>query len=331
MNNLQVDKWNYLEEDVFHMKTVANKLKKFAFSIDQNEIKQLISNGENFKKEHYNSELEKNVYWYGAKIYIIAFLDEYCMGGKRNLISKNPALVTGMFMQLADTFNYTTSEFFYPRLFIYEMAADFVQYYEATENNELNEKLVKEFFLFFSEYLINSIYDDKSEEEFTNFFKDHNISFEYGFLEENKNQYLYFAYGSNMDKIQMDQRTPGAVPIGISKKINYRTILNERGVATIIPERGSISYGILWRVSNDHIKTLDIYEGVQYGTYKKVNSSVIIAGYQYPALVYIAKNDKVGLPRRLEYLDTLLRGIKYFNGHTKWYNEIKKLGYLQTA
>ena len=55
-------------------------------------------------------------------------------------------------------------------------------------------------------------------------------------LFKGKFPHLYFAYGSNMDKIQMDKRCPGAVPLAICKKLNYRTILNTRGVATIIPE-----------------------------------------------------------------------------------------------
>ena len=53
----------------------------------------------------------------------------------------------------------------------------------------------------------------------------------------------------------------------------------------------------------------------------------MIDGYQYPSLVYIARDDQVGQPLRFEYLDTLLRGIEYFGGHSEWYNEIKKLGY----
>ena len=137
----------------------------------------------------------------------------------------------------------------------------------------------------------------------------------------------YFVYGSNMDKIQMIIDVLG-LPLAICKKLNYRTILNTRGVATIIPQEGSISYGILWRVTDDHIETLDRYEGVSSGFYKKVNSSVMVDGYQYPSLVYIADDDQIGRPSRLGYLDTLLRGIEYFNGHKQWYEEIEKLGYV---
>jgi len=331
----EVNKWNYLEEDKFHIVEVSRRLENIGLSIDKHVMKTLKDKGQSFKEEHYSSEFKenKNVYWYGAKMYIIAFLDNHCMGGKRNLITKTPALITGMFITLADTFHYTDEDYFYPRLFIYDMAADFVQYYEMIRNIELNENLVKSFFFYFAEYLTNSIQDDLDKEEHTRFFNDAYLCIETDYTDKNKdqNQNLYFAYGSNMDKIQMDHRCPGALPLGICKKIDHKTILNNKGVATIIPNIGSISYGILWKVSNDHIKTLDIYEGVQYETYKKVKSSVMIGGYQFPALVYIAKNDKVGLPRNFEYLETLLRGIKYFNGHSKWYNEIKKLGYVQNV
>ena len=327
----EVNKWNYLDEDNIHILEVARRFKNFANSIDQKAIQKLKKDGENHKLEHHNSKVEKNIHWYGAKIYIIGFLDEYCMGGKRNLITKTPSLVTGMFMKLAETFHYTSDDYFYPRLYIYDMAADFVQYYEITRDAELNEDLIKEFFLFFNEYLINSTDDDKMKQEHTLIFRDSYISIEKDYLEENQKQYLYFAYGSNMDKIQMDHRCPGAVPLGITKKWNHKTILNTSGVATIIPLKGSISYGILWKVSEEHIKTLDVYEGIKKGIYKKINSSVMIEGYQYPSLVYIAKDDKVGMPKRMGYLDKLLRGINYFNGHSEWFNEIKKLGHLQNS
>ena len=328
MNDLEVQKWNYLNEDKFHMLEVSKKLKEYAFSIDDNAIKTLKENGQKYKMEHYSSELEKNVYWYGAKIYIIKALDRHCMGSKRNLIARSPELASGMFMKLADTFNYTDADYFYPRLFIYDMAADFIQYYEKTRNEELNKNLVKEFFMFFSEYLVNSIDDDKVKYEHTRWLDEISFSIEDEYVSNNKTNQLYFAYGSNMDKIQMDYRCPGAVPLAICKKLNYRTILNTRGVATIIPQEGSISYGILWRVTNDHIETLDRYEGVSSGFYKKVNSSVMVDGYQYPSLVYIADDDQIGRPSRLGYLDTLLRGIEYFNGHKQWYEEIEKLGYV---
>ena len=47
------------------------------------------------------------------------------------------------------------------------MAADFVQYYENTRNEKLNKNLVKDFFMFFYEYLINSVEDDKIKSEYT--------------------------------------------------------------------------------------------------------------------------------------------------------------------
>ena len=127
----------------------------------------------------------------------------------------------------------------------------------------MDENLIKEFFIYIGEYLINSLEDDINKSEYTHWFEESDFTIEYDYLEENMPHQLYFAYGSNMDKIQMDLRTPGAVPLAISKKLNYRTILNTRGVATIIPEQGSISYGILWKVSDENVKKLDHYEGVK--------------------------------------------------------------------
>ena len=185
---------------------------------------------------HYKSTNEKNIYWYGAKIYIRGLLDDRQAIGRRNLFTRSPELVTGMFVKLADTFHYTNEDYFYPRLFIYDMAADFVQYYEKTKNEELNENLIKEFFMFFSEYLTNSVQDDKVKSEYTKWLDEIYFTIEDDYVGEVNSHIficLWFQHGQNPDG---QKRCPGSVPLAICKKLNYRTILNTRGVVTVIPE-----------------------------------------------------------------------------------------------
>ena len=136
MNNVEFQKWDYLNVDRFHMLEVAKQLKEYAFSINDISIQALKQSGKNYKSMHYKSSNEKNIYWYGAKIYIRGLLDDRQAIGRRNLFTRSPELVTGMFVKLADTFHYTNEDYFYPRLFIYDMAVDFVQYYEKTKNFE---------------------------------------------------------------------------------------------------------------------------------------------------------------------------------------------------
>ena len=81
------------------------------------------------------------------------------MGSKRNLIARSPELASGMFMKLADTFNYTDADYFIQD-YLFMIQCRFHSIYEKTRNEELNKNLVKEFFMFFSEYLVNSIDDD---------------------------------------------------------------------------------------------------------------------------------------------------------------------------
>ena len=135
MNYAEVQKWDYLNDDRFHMLEVAKKLKEYASSINYNSIQALKESGKSYKLKHHNDPNAKNTYWYGAKIYILGLLDNNQTFGKRNLFTRSPELVTGMFVKLVDTFHYTDVDYFYPRLFIYDMAADFVQYYEKTKNS----------------------------------------------------------------------------------------------------------------------------------------------------------------------------------------------------
>lgn len=76
---------------------------------------------------------------------------------------------------------------------------------------------------------------------------------------------LYFAYGSNMNLHQMEDRCPDAQVVGNVHLEGYRLAFRGNGsgcgVATILPEPGSRVEGVLWRVSGEDERNLDCYEG----------------------------------------------------------------------
>ena len=59
---------------------------------------------------------------------------------------------------------------------------------------------------------------------------------------------LYFAYGSNMDQEQMRQRCPEAAFVGTASLPGYMFIINERGVATVIPKADASVPGVVCAV-----------------------------------------------------------------------------------
>ncbi|MEQ2007749.1 MAG: gamma-glutamylcyclotransferase family protein [Limisphaerales bacterium] len=108
----------------------------------------------------------------------------------------------------------------------------------------------------------------------------------------------YFAYGSNMDVDQMASRCPGAVLVGRALLPEQAFRINTHGVATVIPAKGSDVHGVLWKIAPAHEASLDRYEGVASGFYRKAMVRVRLAeGPEVEALCYIAGDDRPGRAR----------------------------------
>lgn len=108
----------------------------------------------------------------------------------------------------------------------------------------------------------------------------------------------YFAYGSNMDVAQMQYRCPQAMFRGTYRLLDHQFIINRRGVATIVPQKFHAAYGVLWNITGADEESLDAYEGIQRGTYKKDQFSVETEKQRrVDALVYVASDRTVGVAR----------------------------------
>ena len=80
---------------------------------------------------------------------------------------------------------------------------------------------------------------------------------------------LYFAFGSNMSPRQTPRRCPGAQPVGAARLGNWRLILPANSGATIIPEPGAETHGVLWRFQPHHAGLMDRWENVAGGVYRR--------------------------------------------------------------
>lgn len=76
---------------------------------------------------------------------------------------------------------------------------------------------------------------------------------------------LYFAYGSNINLDQMAHRCPNAQMVGPvvleDYKLLFRSNSNRNGVATIRPHKGRKVHGLLWKITPECERALDVYEG----------------------------------------------------------------------
>ncbi len=122
---------------------------------------------------------------------------------------------------------------------------------------------------------------------------------------------LYFAYGSNLNHHQMNNRCSGSQYIkkytlkGYKLCFSHKTNLSIYGHANIIKSKKSKVPGAIWKISKKDEKELDMYEGVDYNYYSK--KYLIINGKK--VLVYVQKIYYLKKPNST-YLHTIIEGYK---------------------
>lgn len=81
----------------------------------------------------------------------------------------------------------------------------------------------------------------------------------------------YFGYGSNLWLHQMSLRCPSSNYVGIARLESYRWIINDRGYANIVQTTNAsdVVYGLVYTLTEDDEKRLDVNEGVPYAYTKE--------------------------------------------------------------
>lgn len=136
-----------------------------------------------------------------------------------------------------------------------------------------------------------------------------------------KEKVRYFAYGSNMCEEQMTTRCPSAVFVGSAALPGYRRafpLYSSRWsgfVAGLVPEPGGCVEGVLYEMSQKDLDTLDHYEGVEEGRYRRARVTVLLHNRSRATVwTYLSRADadEEGLPSQ-EYIDKLIKGAKEHN------------------
>jgi gamma-glutamylcyclotransferase len=118
----------------------------------------------------------------------------------------------------------------------------------------------------------------------------------------------YFGYGSNMWDAQMASRCPESRKIGRACLRNYRWIITSRGYANVVEAPGEEVEGVLFLISEKDEASLDGFEGVATGFYRKVDLPVSCGGDEVMALVYIDPTTSEGKPKE-EYIHRINAGL----------------------
>jgi len=108
---------------------------------------------------------------------------------------------------------------------------------------------------------------------------------------------LHFAYGSNMSRALMGKRCPGAEAIGIATLEHWRFIIGAEGHASLVPQRGAVVHGVLWRLGLRDLAAINAYENVDGGLYLRRILLVRCGADLLPALAYIQRRRGRARPR----------------------------------
>ena len=120
---------------------------------------------------------------------------------------------------------------------------------------------------------------------------------------------FYFAYGSNLSREQMRVRCPEQRVIGNGVLRGYRWIISARGYANIVSSPRDLVLGTIYELSPADELSLDRYEGVAEGAYRKEMVMVEAAdGRSRSCLVYLDPAVAEGTPWD-EYEERLAKGI----------------------
>ena len=121
---------------------------------------------------------------------------------------------------------------------------------------------------------------------------------------------LYFAYGSNLNIAQMDNRCPLAQLVSRAVLEGYELAFR-CGVLTILPKEGGRVEGLLWRVNAWDELTLDRYEGYPHLYTKELLPVQTDSGPQtVVAYVMTAPYCEKAQPPASAYLQTVLEGYR---------------------
>ena len=121
---------------------------------------------------------------------------------------------------------------------------------------------------------------------------------------------LYFAYGSNINLEQMERRCPDACIVGPVALENYELLFRRGGFATITPCEGGKVHGLLWSLTPECERSLDMYEGYPRFYDKRTVTVRDGLGRELSVMAYIMDE---------RFREPMLPSAAYYNGILEGY------------
>jgi gamma-glutamylcyclotransferase (GGCT)/AIG2-like uncharacterized protein YtfP len=106
----------------------------------------------------------------------------------------------------------------------------------------------------------------------------------------------------------MKDRCPEHRLVGNGILKGYRWIITTRGYANIVKSVSDEVHGVVYEISESDEKSLDRYEGVQSGSYRKEMLKIEMGNESKECLVYVDPVEEEGKPKE-EYIERINKGI----------------------
>lgn len=117
---------------------------------------------------------------------------------------------------------------------------------------------------------------------------------------------LYIAYGSNINLEQMAYRCPHSKVVGTSEIKDFE--LEFRGVATIVPNKGTSVPVLIWELDERDLPNLNRYEGYPR-LYRQEKMSFELNGKSCKGMAYLMNYGELSPPSQM-YYNTILQGYR---------------------
>lgn len=125
-----------------------------------------------------------------------------------------------------------------------------------------------------------------------------------------------FTFGSLMDPATMHQVCPKAEDLGPAVLEGYRFAITgfsehyDGGVADVVASQGDRVEGVLWALPEADLETLDKYEGVPEGFYRRERGTVRWRGKDVEAWFYTVVDKDEEVEPSARFMTVVLRGAR---------------------
>jgi len=134
---------------------------------------------------------------------------------------------------------------------------------------------------------------------------------------------LYFAYGSNMRRVAMQRRCPGARAIGPAKLEGYRFFVGLDGWGSVMRNPGGTVHGVLWRLSPRDVAALHAYELLHKGLYDVRHLPLRLEGRCVRAMIYLLRRRAAGRPRP-GYVEMIAAAARAWNLPERYVRSVER-------